>query len=101
MPLTREEKDTMVKQYLCNIYGHPRIVSSSFGYIHCARCEEQIADSLGGYFNPDGYVLMNHDCNKCKKAYAALEDHELFMSPNPFTKLYVKNSKKIRKAHKL
>lgn len=57
-----------------------------FGYVHCARCEEQIGDTLGGIFDTTNSVIVNHGCKKCKKNYKKLNWKDKFLVEYPFKK---------------
>jgi len=39
--------DEQAKAVVCALIGHSKIVNTCMGYIHCARCEAQLGDSLG------------------------------------------------------
>lgn len=45
----------------CVKNGHSRLRTFCFGYHHCARCGQQLGDSLGGaYTAADGTVYLSH-----------------------------------------
>ena len=52
----------------CAMLGHSRISTSFFGYIYCARCHEQVGDSLGGADTAfvDFRHLREGSCNTCE-----------------------------------
>lgn len=52
--------DNQKKQIHCVKHGHSHIVTTCFGYINCARCKDQLGDTLGGSFNLDSYVVVGH-----------------------------------------
>jgi len=69
------------------LIGHSLIVEACFGYIHCGRCGEQIADKLTGSFMgaPD-CVQIGHNCKTCRANYKKLDwRHKLYV-PDPFKK---------------
>ncbi len=37
-----------IRATLCAWIGHSRAFTYCFGYVHCARCEAQVGDCLGG-----------------------------------------------------
>lgn len=78
--------DRSDKSLVCEIVGHTRVVSMCFGYVHCARCEEQIGDTLAGAFDNASTVIVGHECDTCVKNYEKLKWHEKYLTPNPFTK---------------
>lgn len=56
MKLTDEQK----RKIYCVKHGHSHLMDHFFGYHYCARCGEQLGDSLGGvYANPDA-VYVHH-----------------------------------------
>jgi hypothetical protein len=74
----------VIKKSLCVFWGHSNIVRSCFGYITCARCDEQIGDSLGGYWNNPNCVVVGHNCETCQENYKRLSWKDKFLCPNPF-----------------
>jgi hypothetical protein len=72
---------------VCALIGHSRIVTGCFGYVHCARCEAQIADQLGGsYGGAAESVRVGHNCATCRKNYRGMDWRDKFLAPNPFPK---------------
>jgi len=55
-------------QIYCIKHGHADFISTFFGYVYCGRCGEQIGDQLAGIFDTTDKILVNHKCEKCKKA---------------------------------
>lgn len=55
------------KRIFCVMNGHSNIVTTSFGYVHCARCGDQLGDSLGGAYSSDDAVIVGHKCEICNK----------------------------------
>lgn len=52
---------------LCAVFGHPPVVTTCFGYINCARCGEQLGDSLGGGRSVGSeQMIIGHDCEGCR-----------------------------------
>ncbi len=68
----------------CSTFGHAKIVSLCFGYIHCERCGDQIGDRLGGVFNISNYVIKDHNCDKCQANFAKLKPIDRLLCPDPF-----------------
>lgn len=59
----------VVRKTLCAMVGHPPLVIESFGYLSCARCEEQLGDTLGGFTRvAAGKKIVGHgpDCPHCR-----------------------------------
>ncbi len=77
---TRQEKRNIV----CAIAGHSRIITNCLGYVSCARCEEQIGDALGGFFDGRKHVIIDHNCRACKSNYKNLTWVDKYLAPNPF-----------------
>lgn len=73
-----------LKRVFCALFGHSNIISTFFGYVYCARCGDQIGDSLGGYYENPNAVIVGHNCDKCKANYAKLTWRDKFLAPNPF-----------------
>jgi hypothetical protein len=74
--LTEQQK----KAIYCVKHGHSKIVSMSFGYVHCGRCEAQIGDTLGGVFpQMPECALIGHNCQICQANIAKMTKHELAM----------------------
>lgn len=73
-----------IKKILCVLIGHSNIEDVCFGYHYCARCGEQVGDSLGSvYFNSKS-VVVGHNCNICRENYKKLTWRDKLLSPNPF-----------------
>lgn len=73
-----------LKKVFCALFGHSKVIDTCIGYVHCARCGEQIGDALGGYFNGKGYAIVGHGCPECKEAYKKMRWWHKILSPNPF-----------------
>lgn len=50
----------------CTLIGHSNIIETCFGYVHCARCGDQIGDTLAGAYRNDRAVIIGHDCSICR-----------------------------------
>ena len=56
------------KQAICGLVGHSHLTTFFFGYHYCARCEDQIGDSLGSTYNEAGNnVIIDHNCKTCNE----------------------------------
>ena len=75
------------KLMICSLLGHSRISTVCFGYRYCARCGDQLGDSLGSTDNglPKA-VIVNHsnDCKNCRANYKTLSWKDKIFCPNPF-----------------
>lgn len=58
------------KSVVCALIGHSKIVTACMGYIYCARCEDQIGDSLGGAGTTKENVIVGHACPTCEANFA-------------------------------
>lgn len=56
----------------CVVNGHTNIIETCFGYVNCARCNQQIGDSLAGIYSNELAVIVGHACNTCKANYQKL-----------------------------
>lgn len=80
------EDEQQKKEVTCALIGHSRIQTFCFGYFYCARCGEQLGDSLGGYYaNAEKVVIVGHKCPICEKNYKELTWKDKIFCPNPFT----------------
>lgn len=76
--------DDQRNKVVCSLIGHSNIVSTCFGYVYCGRCNEQIGDSLGSYFDGSKVVIIGHNCNTCRENYKALTWKDKLFCPDPF-----------------
>ena len=72
------------KSVVCALVGHSRIQSHFFGYYNCARCGEQVGDSLGGAYSGAKVVVVGHNCETCRANFAELTWRDTFLAPDPF-----------------
>src|SRR5690606_34828596 len=80
------EGDPRIKGIVCQLIGHSNIIESCFGYIHCARCGDQIGDTLGGVYSNSKAVIVGHNCETCRTNYESLGWEDRFLTPDPFAK---------------
>jgi len=75
--MTKLTKEQKLKIY-CVKHGHAKFVTMCFGYVSCGRCEEQIGDRLGGYFDINGFLVIGHkNCKNCNKVRKTLSKMDL------------------------
>lgn len=58
---------------VCSLIGHSHVVEFCFGYVTCARCGDQIGDTLGGAFKLDKHAIVGihtKDKTVCKECLA-------------------------------
>lgn len=68
----------------CALIGHSRIVTYCFGYVSCARCGDQIGDTLGGMTDLENSVVVGHACDICRANYEKLGWQDKLFVANPF-----------------
>lgn len=86
------------RRVVCALSRHSRIVTTCMGYIYCARCEDQIGDSLGGAGSTANAVIVGHDCDSCRENAKSLTWQDTFLSPDPFDPEKVREQKEAREA---
>lgn len=64
---------------VCALIGHSRVLSFFFGYLNCARCRAQVGDTLGGASDAKDNVLVDHDCDVCRKNAKLLTWKDTFL----------------------
>lgn len=72
------------KSVVCALVGHSKIVTACVGYIHCARCDEQIGDTVCGVTSLKENVIVGHDCPGCHRNYEKLTWRDKYLAPDPF-----------------
>ena len=73
-----------IKAMFCVWFGHSNIIETCWGYVHCARCGDQIGDSLAGCYHNPNAVIVGHNCETCRENYRKLAWKDKFLAPNPF-----------------
>lgn len=82
LEITDEEQK---KEITCSLIGHSKIQTSFFGYFNCARCGEQLGDTLGGcYSGAADAVIVGHKCPTCEANYKKLSWKDKVFCPDPF-----------------
>lgn len=82
-PKTLSQRNTLT----CALIGHSRIQTVFFGYYSCARCGDQLGDTLGSvYSEASNAVIVGHNCKTCRKNYKQLMWKDKLYAPNPFEK---------------
>lgn len=73
------------KRMICALVGHSKIQDYCFGYYYCARCGEQVGDSLGSiYPDAENVVILDHDCEICRANYKKCGWQDTLMTPDPY-----------------
>jgi len=75
-----------IKKIFCAVFRHSRIHTGSWGYKYCARCREQVGDSLVGTYNDENTTVIGHDCPVCIENYKKMNWIDKFLAPYPFKK---------------
>lgn len=79
--ISDEQRNTVT----CALIGHSRIQTQCFGYYNCARCGEQLGDTLAGcYPAANEAVVVGHACPTCRANYAQLDWRHKLFTPDPF-----------------
>jgi len=75
------------KSIVCSLIGHSKVVKYCFGYVHCSRCGDLVADRLlGSYESAPESVIIGCDCPTCRKNYKNMSWQDKYLAPNPFPK---------------
>lgn len=79
-----QDKETR-NSVVCGLIGHSRIQTACFGYYYCARCGNQLGDTLCSiYPGAEDAVVVGHNCKTCRKNYKTLTWRDKLYCPNPF-----------------
>lgn len=74
-------------EVVCSLIGHSRISTLCFGYRNCARCGDQLGDSLGSVdYGIKEAVVVGHNCKECKANWKDCTWKDKIFAPNPFKK---------------
>lgn len=66
----------------CALLGHSLVQHVCFGYWSCARCGQQIGDTLGSrYEAAKKAVAVDHHCATCRENAKALTEADRFLLP--------------------
>ena len=79
--------DTARNSIICSLVGHSRISTYCFGYRNCARCGDQVGDSLGS-IDPGAKeaVIVGHNCKACKANFKECTWKDKLFVKDPFAK---------------
>lgn len=81
------------KSMVCALVGHSRIQTVCFGYYNCARCGEQVGDTLASiYPGAEKAVIVGHKCDRCVENYEACTWQDTYLAPDPFSPEPVENA---------
>ncbi len=72
------------REIFCVFFGHSKIVSYCFGYVGCARCNQQMGDCIGGVYPMQDKVIVGHDCETCRDNYKRLGWRDKLFTTYPF-----------------
>lgn len=85
LKLLEPESDEQRNSIICSLIGHSKIQTTCFGYFYCARCGDQLGDTLGGvYPDAESNVIVGHGCKQCKENYEKLTWRDKLYCPDPF-----------------
>jgi hypothetical protein len=80
-----ELKHEQKMSIICSLIGHSRISTTCWGYRNCARCREQLGDSLGSIdFGVKNAVIVGHKCDICKKNFDKCDWKDKLYCKDPF-----------------
>ncbi len=65
--------DATAAKVICALAGHSRVQEQFFGYWNCARCGQQVGDSLGGSYSAHDVVAVGHHCDTCRENVKTLD----------------------------
>lgn len=83
--ISEEQRNSII----CSLVGHSKISTTCFGYRNCARCGEQLGDSLGSIdFGIKNAVIVGHNCKVCKANFKKCDWRDKLYVKNPLTKFY-------------
>ena len=73
------------RRVACALIGHSRVQHIFFGYWSCARCGEQVGDTLGSAYSAAMQaVAVDHHCDHCRENVRTLEWTDVFLlAPEP------------------
>lgn len=79
----RKRLKATLSEIMCALWGCPRVVHYCFGYVTCARCDRQLADTLtGSSFILEPHVIVGHGCSGCAKKWDQLRWLEKVLVPS-------------------
>ena len=78
--ITKDQRNKIV----CSLIGHSKIQTYYFGYYNCGRCDDQVGDSLGGVYSGEDMVIIDHNCETCRKNYLKCTWRDKLYVPDPF-----------------
>lgn len=83
---TLDDADAAKRNTLtCALIGHSRIQTYCFGYFNCARCGDQLGDTLASiYPGAKEAVVVGHDCSQCRENAETLTWRDTVFAPEPF-----------------
>ncbi len=78
--------DEQRRRVVCSLLGHSKIQTGCFGYFYCARCGDQVGDSLASVYDASDVVIVGHNCPRCRANYEKLGWEDKYLCPDPFAK---------------
>lgn len=69
---------------VCAWWGHSHMATQFFGEQYCARCGQQIGDSLAGMGRTDILFVGDsaHDCPECRERATKMTWRDTFLTPH-------------------
>lgn len=82
-PKNKSQRNRIV----CALIGHSRIATLCFGYVYCARCEDQVADKLmSSDLLAEERVVVGHNCKTCRANFKKMDWKDKLYVADPFKK---------------
>ncbi|MEE9128099.1 MAG: hypothetical protein V3U11_13265 [Planctomycetota bacterium] len=79
----RKRLKVALSEIVCALWGCPRVVTYCWGYVNCARCKRQLADTLGGgTHHLQSFVIVGHGCSGCTEKWDQLRWLEKVLVPS-------------------
>lgn len=74
---------------ICTFVGHSKVSTTCFGYRYCARCGDQVGDSLASVdYGIKEAVIVGHGCDTCRENLKKCDWTDKLYVRNPFAKNY-------------
>lgn len=72
-----------LRALVCALLRHSNIESCCMGYISCARCGQQVGDTLAGCYRNPLQVGTDCACEACEANVPKLKFADVFLTPMP------------------
>ncbi len=72
-----------LRRIMCALFRHSNIEDVCFGYHYCARCGDEVGDSLAGIYGNSEVVGIGCDCELCRYRYSHMGLVDTFLTKKP------------------